>query len=502
MQKIKGKRLIALTVFILMVLPLFAGIRSVALEIGGQDFVKSQSEQFEIIPVFQDAKQFAQAEERVYGWDVLQGKQQMGRLTMNQYRLMNGDLYYYLRYLPQQNSKQSLVLSIPIGLTDFTYRYVTYPLGYDFAKSQWSETMIGTKDIQLPKESMYIDDKTGSYYLSYVDVFELQDKAVKKERYDLGKALQLKEGCILLEFPNIKGTSVEQWGVLSQERLVDWEDPMAPIHLRMADLNRVRKQGQEGIYYFTPSSYYPTSPTSFWFNPAHHIGELFIRTEGARFFEDFGLVSLYKAVRTQNQKGYWWSTPRSNWLLQEYGIDSSFYDTRFSTDAAIFLLKGYNKYQDPVFLEAGRKYGDFLLQFAETSHYETENGGRLVMDYGHDLKPEAKTHVSLNHLVTEMNFLYHLYTLTEEEAYYILAGKIKQGVKDTKNSWIKENGDLWYAYRGDGTYEKLDYPVLTLKDLRISQSFFEKVEGERDADFEMLIQSKENYLRANNLPLW
>ncbi|AOT70399.1 hypothetical protein [Geosporobacter ferrireducens] len=498
MQKIIGKKFWMIVVLFLSVNNSCGG----ALEIWGQDFIKSQSKQFQIIHVFQDAKPFAQAEEWTYGWDILQGKQQMGRLTMNQYRLKNGDLYYYLRYLPEQNSKHPLILSIPINLTDFTYRYVTYPLGYDFAKSQWSETMVGDKDTKLTKESMYIDDVAGSYYLSYIDVFELQDKSVKKERYDLGKALQISDESIFLEFPHIKGTSVEQWGVLSQERLVDWEDPMGTMHLRMADLNRVRKQGQEGIYYFTPSSYYPSSPTSFWFNPAHHIGELFIRTEGARFFDDFGLVSLYKAVRSQNQKGYWWSTPRSNWLMEDYGIDSSFYDTRFSTDAAIFLLKGYDKYQDPVFLDAGKKYGDFLLQFAEDHHYETENQGWLVMDYGHDLRPEVKTHVSLNHLLTEMNFLYHLYILTEDEAYYALARKIKQGVKDTSIHWIKENGDLWYAYMMDGTYGKLDYPVLTLNDLRISQQFFEKLEGERDDDFEMLIQSKENYLKDNNLSLW
>ncbi|SHJ41971.1 hypothetical protein SAMN02745975_02048 [Geosporobacter subterraneus DSM 17957] len=502
MPRLRGKRCLICIIIIFMFMTVQVHSSATALEAFNQEFVRSQSKDFQLVPVFQDARQFAQAEERVYGWDVVQGKQPMGRLTMNQYRLANGDLYYYLRYLPQQSDKRSLMLSIPVELTDFTYRYVTYPLGYDFSKSQWSEIVSGNKETKLPKESMYIDDTAASYYLSYIDVFELQDKGVKKERYDLGKALRIGDECLLLEFPNIKGTSVEQWGVLSQERLVDWEDSMAPIHLRMADLNRVRKQGQEGIYYFTPSSYYPTSPTSFWFNPAHHIGELFIRTEGARFFEDFGLVSLYKAVRSQNQRGYWWSTPRSNWLMQDYGIDSSFYDTRFSTDAAIFLLKGYDKYQDPVFLEAGKKYGDYLLQFAENHHFETVNGGWLIMDYGHDMKPEAVTHVSLNHLVTEMNFLYHLYILTEEEAYYTLAGKIKQAVKDTRFSWIKENGDLWYAYMTDGTYGKQDYPVLTLKDLRISQGFFEKVDGYRDDDFEMLILSKENYLKANNLPLW
>ncbi|MEW9121977.1 MAG: hypothetical protein AB2421_04630 [Thermotaleaceae bacterium] len=468
----------------------------------GQSFLSNQSGLFTLNPLFEESTILGHGEEKVYGWEVKKENMVMGKLTMIQYALKNEDLYYYLRYLPEREDKSPLSLAIPISLEDFSYRYVTYPEGYDFAKSHWSEKMRGTKDTLLPKESLYIDDERGSYFLSYVDVFELQARGVKRERYNLAQALSIEEGKIFLHFPHRKNTSVEQWGIIGKEALIDWDHPTASEHLRVADFNRVRKQGQEGIYYFTPATYSPTSPTSFWFNPAYHIGEVFIRTEGARFFEDFGLVSLYQALRSQNKQGYWWSTPRSNWLFEDYGIDGSFYDTRFSTDAAIFLLKGYEKYKEDSFLEAARKYGEYLLQFAEDHHYKTENGGWLVMDYGHDLKPGVKTHVSLNHLLTEMNFLYHLYILTEEEAYIDLADRIRLAVKDTVDDWIKNNGDLWYAYQVDGTYGKMDYPVLTLKDLRISQRIIAQIEGAQDPDFERLIQSKEGYLIENNMSLW
>lgn len=484
---------------------LYFGLTTIAQETNHQpeEFLSISVGNYETTPAYQETKHFQQMQEHIQGWKVHQGEQEYGFLTLHQYYIYNGDQYYYLRYLPKVDETQDLVLTLPVSLSNFEYRTIEYPRGLDYSKSVWSEPTLASAGNKLPTSSLFVDDILhGSYFFSYIDVFGREENAVKKELYHLARPIKVLENGIELHFPHKKDGIVEQWGLLSPEPLIDWDNQTAVEDLRIADLNRVRKWGQEGPFYLTPSSYTPFSATSFYRNPAHHIGEKFLRSSGAQFFEDFALVSLYTATRTQNERGYWYMTTQSNWLYEDYSIPRTYYDTRFSTDAALFLIKGYERYQEPVFLEAAKEYGEFLVKFAQSHHFKTINNGYLVWDYGHDFLPYNPTHVSLNHLVSEMNFLYKLYKVTEESSYLDLAQKIKLAVKDTAPYWKKEeDGDLWYAYLVDGSYGLQDYPLLTLKDLRYSQQLIKEIDGAEDLDFAYLIQVKEEYLKTNNLAL-
>ena len=223
---------------------------------------------------------------------------------------------------------------------------------------------------------------------------------------------------------------------------------------------------------------------------------------GATVQEPLNLSMPDTAAKTINQKGYWISTPRSEWLYRSYKIDSTFYDTRFNTDTALFLLKGYTEYHDPVFLNTAGKYADFLLDYAFTHRFTTKSGGWLVWDYGNENNPYSPTHVSLNHLLTEMNFLYEMYIVTQDIRYYDTAHKLKTAVKDTCKRWKNQStGDLWYAYLKDGSFGLTDYPLVTLRDLKYSQKLFLEVDGAEDSDFGYMISLKEGYLKKNNLPL-
>lgn len=476
-------------------------------EVGGpawpSDFLTVKVHNYETRLSYDETKVHHQAKERIQGWQVVRGDKAYGFLSMHQYQLATGGHYYFLRYLPTVTEAEDVELSLPIILTDYEFRTLVYPQGLDVTKSVWSEPVSAKLGDDLPTSALYVDDLLGSYFFSYVDVFKRQEYQVKQELYPLARSIRFTETGLALRFPHLQKGMVEQWGILSQEPLVDWTNQTSMEDVRIADLNRVRKWSQEGVFYQTPTSYYPTSPTSFYLNPAHHIGEKFLRTTGGKIFDHVALVSLYTASRMQNERGYWYTTPRSEWLYREYGIPNTFYDTRFSTDAALFLLKGYRRFKDPLFLEAARRYGDFFYQFAHSHHFKTLRGGFLVWDYGHDLLPHRPTHVSLNHLVTEMNFLYELYKETREPKYLQLAHQIKLAVQDTAYDWKKEtNGDLWYAYLVDGRYGLEDYPLLTLKDLRYSQQLIREVDKEEDPAFHYLIQVKEAYLKKNDLPLY
>lgn len=461
------------------------------------------SEDYVIKQAVNTENSYSQASRKNLHCQILSSGDLVGLIEIDQYLLNNGDHYYYIYYHPAATSNEVLQLSLPLNLNSFKYRYITYPKGLDQTKSVLSDVIDGSAGAKLPVSSLMLETDNAGYFISYVNIFEKQQNEVKKEKYDLSNPITVNSDNITMLLPNIKNHVIEQWGIISTQPLIDWNVKDAYDSYRIADLNRVRKWCGDGQYYVTPDSYFPSSSTSFWRNPAYHIAEKFLRTSGGRFFEDLAIVSMYTACRTMNDKAYWYSTPRSGWLYKDYGIGAYFYDTRFNTDVALFLLMSYNKYKDSYTLETVLKHADFLLDFAEAHHYSTSNGGYLVWDYGYDAKPGIKNHVSLNHLITEMNFLLELYKVVPDQKYLNIAEKIRIAVKDTSPYWKREDtGDLWYAYLVDGTYGLKDYPLLTLKDLRYSQRLIEEVSGQRDEDFEYLIKVKEEYLRKINHPLY
>ncbi|MTI68988.1 MAG: hypothetical protein FH751_01870 [Firmicutes bacterium] len=423
----------------------------------------------------------------------------IGMLSLNKHVMNNFDIYYIIEYKPLINHKDNLEIILPIKLNEPNYHYLSYEGKINYNNSKWVNGKY-TKAFNLPKSSLILNDEKKSCFLSYASVYYTQDKKVRKEDYKLSKPLKIIDKGIVVSLPNIDNAIIEQWGIISEHPLIDWENKEVTKILKRMDLNRVRKWGKDGLYYKTPKSYYPTSENSYWLNPACHVGNKFIEDKGQRFFEDFSKISLVTASDTQNKKGIWYSTPRSKWLYKDYSIDGPFYDTRFNTDAALFLLKGFDKFKDKRFLHKAVKYGDFLLEYAEKHKYVTKNGGYLIWDYSNKNLSPIPNHVSLNHLITEMNFLYELYLRTEKIKYLDLGNKIKKAIRDTKNDWIREdNGDLHYAHLKDGSYGLQDYKILTLNDLKYSQKLIKSIDGKKDDCFKFLIQSKERYLKNSNI---
>ncbi len=517
------------------------------------------AEGYHLSPVYRDRTIYAFLDKRWAKWTVLKGEQQYGYITVIESVVAGGDYYYLVRYEPLVDGAEidpstwmtSPVTSIaqlgngsddlweshlPLFFVDvrltnvkepFVERHAEYPGEIEFDKSVWQES--SQVENQLPRFTAVVENEQYSLWMSMNNVYRPMDKATLEEQYEqvqptlyrveelqVDSALSAAEkegspfaeepgaehetvtdGVFTLVFPQKKGLIGEQWSLVSTQPLIDWQHETAADNLQRADFNRARKWSIAGPYYKVPSSYYPYTEYNFWRRPAQHVGNMFLDKEGARLFQSFSLIALYNAVEIQNEKGYWWSTPRSEWLYRSYGIDSSFYDTRFNTDAALFLVRGYQKYPDLALLSAASTYAEFLMEYAETHHHRTGDVGILVYDYGHEANPQAVTHTSLNHHITEMNFLYEMYLLTGEEAYFKMAERMRQGVKDTVDGWKKENGDLQYAYLGNGRFGMQDYPTLTLNDLRYSQRLIQKVSGGIDPDFEQLIQWKVEFLNRS-----
>ncbi|MBE3596112.1 MAG: hypothetical protein IMW86_03605 [Hydrogenibacillus sp.] len=459
--------------------------------------------------------------------------ERFGAITWVEWSFQNGDRGMLMRFTPSESG--SYTVTLPIFLASpYTMRHVVYPDGADLTRSRFSDPERLDVQQALPLAAVWLDRAdapTGipsiapdlprpperrtstdqpvrnpaSAFLSAVEVYALRDNGVLEERRDLSPALAPTEKGLTFTLPVHSGQLVEWWGLFSEAPLIDWDkaDPETVELVRVADFDRARKWTLDGPRYITPEGYSPSCPRCFYVNPAQHVGEKWIHVNtGGRLFADFALMALDNAVTTQNDAGYWPITTRSEWLKRDYGIDAGYYDTRWSTDAALFLLAGFKAFGDDVFLQAARRYADFLVDFAARHHFATPSGGTLVYDYGHPDAPQAKTHTSLNHLLTEMNFLYRIAERTGEPRYRAAAERMLKAIEDTVDGWPNADGDLHYAYLVDGQFGLQDYPLLTLKDLRLAQSVLASVHGAPNAAIQKLIDVKTAYLKAHHLPLY
>ncbi len=449
-------------------------------------------------------------------WTVTQNDQDLGILEFEgTYLRHTQDYYYFLKYRPKSTQTQPLIIQASIGSTtsQVQERHIVYPpvpqgaAQYSIGNSQLTELVKLGREGGLPLHSLFLDGEDFNFFVNMINVYEPMGNGVRKVNHELIDPMYYKTDSygkhVEFAFPNMDQKEVEQWGIIGRKGMFAWAaQTQNELKLR-GNFDYIRKWTQGGVQYIPDPSYVPFDPWAFWVVPAQHVGDKFLLYGKDRFADNMALLSLQESLKTQTSNGNWISTPKSSWLYQDYRIGAGFYDTRFNTDAALFLLEGYRKWGDSDYVEAAKRYGDFLIKYANTHHYETQQGGYLVQDYSQDGQMDNKTHVSLNHLLAEMNFLYELYLETSEQRYLTVAEKMRTAVKDTRDQWIKaENGDLWYAYLANGTFGKQDYMHLTLKDLRVSQDLIERVTKKLDPDFAFLIQTKESYLKKNGFPLY
>jgi len=439
-----------------------------------------------------------------YNYRIVNGDREIGRVTLTCQDLRHGGLIFYVesRNLTVDNHicRGRLTLLGPHLTVGKTF---VYPDGKRIVgQSSWDYISPTQLISQLPPGIAFLDGEARSLVLGPVDRLEYLGNGVYQEVNTFPVSVRRNANRSEFSFPlaDAKGGIIRFWGIIHNQQLVAWEDEAVVAAIQRADLNKTRKFWLDGVYDLVPSSYTPTHPHAFWRCPAQHVGRSFL-TKASPYTYAIAVSSMYSAIRTQNRSGFWPTEPQSEWLAEEYGFGPNFYDTRFNTDAAQYLLEAYQKYGDETAFNAARRYADFLCRFAEQYSYRSKNGGYLVPDY-QAASGEHRTHTSLNHLLAEMNFLYHMYLATDEVEYRDTADMMLLAVKDTCDEWIKDSGELWYARLPNGDYGYQDYPTLTLNDLRQSLDLITRIYGHPDPDLDRLKSSKEAYNRANGIPLW
>ncbi len=408
----------------------------------------------------------------------------------------NNDTYYMNRLHFKQDNVKRHNVSIPIKGNNITVRYI------DPLKKEWVNT---SNMANLKHTTLFIDTDTHSYIVSvpavYKNIFTNNTLTVVKEKEEMVK-IEKKDGYFDLQmtFPHEKSLIGEYWYMESTERLVDWSSIKSFDELLPHDLSETRRWSYNGYYFQTPSNYKPGGQNILYRHPSNYTGASFVKYAMNPLSKNLGYIMTETCMKNQTELGFWETGPQSDWLLNDFKIGAGFYDTRFNTDFATSLLYAYQNYNNKEFLKSAVKYTEFFLNFAKTNSYPTQSGGILVADYGYNKGNYEKTHVSLNHQLAEMNFLYEIYNITKEKRYLDLADKMLLGIEDTRNQWVLPDSNLKYAlYYTKDTNKMEDYPYLTYNDLFMTKSLLNKIFNKSNDTIEFLMASKKIWMDNNKI---
>lgn len=252
----------------------------------------------------------------------------------------------------------------------------------------------------------------------------------------------------------------------------------------------------DGYYFPAPDNYVPTD--CIYRCPAGYLVASMVTFQNeSRVADDLSLMMLDTMARQQCEAGYLPTPPMSKWLQEEYGIGSGFFDTRFNTDILPMFCKSWHNHGG--FEAFMQSWADWFCSFAEMRRFDTENGGWLVCDYGGKSLQTPLTHCSLNHQVSEIITLLRMSHVLDDERLRPLAERMLLGLEDCGDRWIREDGNLHYAYYPDGSFGGDDYPYLTYNDMYNLQQLLETEGYGRSRVLDRLMEAKRVWMDDNGV---
>lgn len=420
-------------------------------------------------------------------------------LQKREFQFADGDTYW-MHQITAEESEQPYVLTIPIRGNDATFRYREISQA---GGPHWN--VINLRDVsKLPITPGFIEAPGRHIWIGEPVLYkELGRGTVETRPEELLpiEVVQTPAGMELeIRLPRRAGHVSEIWALESREPIVRREDPAVDQAWLSLDLTKNAKWLYSGYHYKSPTTYEPTAENGFWRIPENYVLASLLKMEGSDAAEKMAYVMLATSLEQQERQGYWKTLPRSQWLWEDYGIAEGFYDTRFNTGAALQMLRGCIRYGEEKFCASARRYADFFHDYAQSNHYVIEGAkpGWLIADYRGE-NEQADTHVSLNHQLAEINYLYRFYLQFGRQEDRELADKMLAGVVNLGDKWIRENGDLHYAYFPDGTFDRPDYPYLTYNDLLETQELHVALYGVEEKTIARLLASKGDWMRRNHI---
>ncbi|MBO8164859.1 MAG: hypothetical protein H0Z34_14255 [Brevibacillus sp.] len=396
------------------------------------------------------------------------------------------------------------MVTIQANEPNFTHRYVEAKDKETFL-GDWNIWQSAEQQAVLPLRPVYLQGNRLHARLAPVDTFQPQGHTVLKlvEKTAVERIAGASDTRYRLHLSGGKQSVSHTWGILTHRPLVQWGLPRAVDIARKIDIDTFRKLLFDGLYDVTPLTYSPSSPESYYRNPANISGLYHVYDASQPQYGSLTKVILthlaYTAVKNQHVWGYWPTHPKSTWLHTDYGIGADYFDNRRNADNATFLLRFNRQFPDSQFADALHKWESFLFDYIDRTGLRTANQGILLPDYV-DSTMTLVSHTALNHQMAVINYLLesHLYEPNAKKLVYIQS--LLKGIEDTQDRWIKPDSDLYYAlYRDLRPHPYPDYYSLTLEDMMLTQSLLRQNRMPTSQALDKLIQAKKAWMEAKRL---
>lgn len=246
---------------------------------------------------------------------------------------------------------------------------------------------------------------------------------------------------------------------------------------------------ESGYYYLTSANHIPNGSNLYYRIAAPHIA-VKLAESGEAVAHLLGVVMLDICLADLGEDGYVPTAPGVDWLMEDYGIQPGFFDTRFNTDFARALLTLGEWFGIDSFRSAALTIAESLASRIPAS----EDGNSFLPDYFNAPgapEPDPPSHTSLNHQAAEAVLLFRA-GMDEQALTLALA------LENTAPEWITSSGDLWYARSASGEYFGTDYPYLTYNDLLALRDELDARSVEHPG-IDLLLESKLEWMEKNGV---
>jgi hypothetical protein len=448
----------------------------------------------------------------------------------------NADTLLFLRFFSEKGFDQELYFTLDLPLAFFeesrvrtlNYNSLLKPTEMDKMESSMLDVSLGEKATYLPSSLNYIEtissygNINGSMLIGPGAVFKNKEIRLRElQSSDLKPLIHLnKDKQFLKVTVPIKIQSYqyqENWFFISPKKLLDYNNEETLRNMLAADFTLKKKLSMDGVYHIASSLFYEGASDEtydYYYNYAMWEGRRFMNLHQKfpeqSFFYNFFVNSVYTTVKSAHRYGVWISDVRSKYLWNSYQIPEGYIDTRYCTDAGFFLLQVYNAFQIPDALSAGEKFGDFLHQKVVSKEgISTGPEGFFCYDY-YLIDQDFPTHASLNHILSEMNYLFELYLSTYKKSYLETAEHMLKAIHETGNRWIRDQEygrfryDLWYGVfpgeKNDLMFKLHDYTKdLTYYDLLQTKRHIKTIYNRSDPIIDKLISSKLRFFQREGI---
>lgn len=365
---------------------------------------------------------------------------------------------------------------------------------------------VGQDKLTLPSLYSYDEDDSMLIYKTYV--YSILCEEYKDNDYSI-----LKEFSKEVNYDNNKNKNTitlgsneffDQLIVVSENNLFDNEQEIEKYSQLINEGETGVWVSYDGRYSKLPYSIEPFTKEGYGKNVGGY-SEKKIFTEYENNNNQFFKTIIYNSLHTLDKymprykNGVWLTEYTSTWLKKDYYTYSHYFDTRHNDTLAIYFKLINKNFNSSTLKKWEHVYTNYMVYTYKKYEFNIyDNYGVLALDYYTNHEYDLKTHSSLNHQLAIIDRLFQEYLDKDKEIYKTVAEKYLTTIINIGDNWIKDNNDLWYEIKPDGTMSGEDYRLLTLEDLLVTQSYIKKIYGKKNNTIDKLITSKVKFLQSIN----